>query len=210
MSALALAAFAAPVAAENLASRPAQAWEIGPNIRGRDYSVGMPNTPQPTRSGWSFDFPYPDDAAGHVHYVTTPVGSMAGAHNLTVRYRIEGERGASFVSRETPTTPATVSLYFQRRGDPWRGKRFEMFRWYAPEQTLREIAPGTYEMRASFNDDGWISVWGKSSGDYREAFEAALADADRIGLTFGAPGARGHGVFATAPARFTLLSYDIN
>ena len=38
---------------------------------------------------------------------------------------------------------------------------------------------------------------------------AAPADPDRLGLVFGSSEGRGHGVFATRPARFTLLSFRI-
>ena len=62
LTALTLLAGAGPAAAQNAAS-----WEIGPIIRGKNYSQGMPLRPQPTRSGWSFNFPVGSREAGHVH-----------------------------------------------------------------------------------------------------------------------------------------------
>jgi hypothetical protein len=53
---------------------------------------------------------------------------------------------------------------------------------------------------------GWTSVNGRPN---RTAFEDALVATDRVGLVFGSSSARGHGVFATAPARFTLISFRI-
>jgi hypothetical protein len=73
----------------------ASAWEIGPITPTRNYSVNMPLTPSPHPDGWSFDFPQPDSAAGHVHYLTLKHGSLSGKSRIVLRYRIEGgARGA--------------------------------------------------------------------------------------------------------------------
>jgi len=185
-------------------------WRIGPIIRGRNYSVGMPLAPTPSRGGWQFDFPYPDVRAGHVHYVTFNPGPLLGRSRIVVRYRIDAARGVRFVPQESPEMPGIVSLFFQRRGDNWSGRRhYEYYRWYAPDPTVREVAPGVHEMTASLNDSNWISVNGRLGGTNPEAFEDALAETDSIGLVFGSTAARGHGVYATGPARFTLVSFQI-
>jgi len=207
LTALTLLAGAAPAAAQRGTD-----WEIGPIIRGKNYSQGMPLRPQPTRTGWTFDFPAPDAARGHVHYVTFRPGSLAGKSRIRVRYRIDAPRGTRFVPQENPDLPAALSLYLQRRGDTWSAKgRYEHYRWFSPATTVRALAPGEYEMSVRLDDPDWISVMGRTSGSNPDAMRAALVDADRLGLTFGALGGpRGHGVFATAPARFTLLAFDIH
>lgn len=185
-------------------------WQIGPWIRAKNYSQGMPLTPEPTDSGWSFNFPYPDARAGHVHYVTFDHGSLAGKSKIVVRYRVEGARGVRFFPQEHPQLPATFSAYFQRRGDNWSAKRgYEFYRWYAPVQSMREIKPGEYEYSVSLNDPNWMSVLGKMAEVNPAEFRYAKADAGRVGLVFGSTYARGHGVFATAPAKFTLLKFEI-
>jgi hypothetical protein len=191
-------------------AQSADKWEIGPVIRGRNYSVGMPASPSPAGRGWSFDFPYSTRDAGHVHYVTFNPGSLRGKSAIVVRYRVEAKRDVKFVPQETPDAPATVSLYFQRRGDDWSAKRhFEFFRWFSPPNTVQQIAPGEHQMTIRIDDPNWVSVRGRSASTNPVAFEQALAEADRIGLLFGTSGARGHGVFSTGPARFTLLSFQI-
>ena len=205
------------VAAATAAVMPAQpaagtgaAWEIGPVIRGRNFSVGMPPHPTPVGRGWYFDFPYPDVEAGHVHYVTFDHGPMAGKSKIVVRYRIDAARGAQFKPRETPASPATVSLFLQRRADNWKAKgQFEYYRWYAPPKTVRELAPGVGEIIVSLDDPEWISVLGKPAASNPAAFRDALAQAERVGLVFGSSTARGHGVYSTGPARFTLVSFQI-
>ncbi|ALJ11249.1 hypothetical protein [Sphingopyxis macrogoltabida] len=192
------------------ASPPARHWEIGPVIRGKNYSQGMPRNPEPAHNGWSFDFPAPDAAAGHVHYVTFRPGPIAGKSRIVVRYRVDAAPDTRFVPQETPDVPATVSVYFQRRGDNWNGQgSFQYYRWYAPSATVRRIAPGEQEVSIRFDDPNWTSVNGRKPASAPGAIDDALADIDRIGLVFGSSGRRGHGVFATAPARFTLLSFQI-
>lgn len=189
----------------------AEEWEIGPVIRGRNYSVGMPPTPAPVRGGlWAFDFPVGSEAAGHVHYVTFRPASLAGARSVVMRYRIDAPRGTRFIPRQNPDLPGTVSLYLQRRGDDWRARRGTQWsRWYAPDASVMPLSPGVHEVRVALNDPAWISVLGKRADSNPAALAQAIADIDRIGLVFGSTRARGHGVYATESARFTLLSFRI-
>jgi len=206
---LGLLASATAAWAQDLATAPAEAWVIGPIIRGKNYSVGMPLRPDRARRGWSFEFPYPDVQAGHVHYVTLDAGSLAGKSRIVMRYRIDASRGTRFVARENPELPATVSLFFQRQGDSWSGRRHPYHRWWSPTATMDQLAPGEHHMTVSLNDPSWTSVNGPLASSSPRAFRDALVEADRIGLVFGSAAGRGHGVYATRPARFTLLSYRV-
>ena len=190
-------------------AQPAHAWEIGPVIRGKNYSWGMPLTLQAGRAGDWFEFPAPHAGVGHVHYVTTPTAPLVGASRIVLRYRIEAVRGTRFVPQEHPDLHAMVSIFFQRRGDSWSAKRHEHHRWYAPQHTMRKLAPGEYQISVSLGDPGWISVRGRPASENPEMFAQALADTRRIGFVFGSTQARGHGVFATAPARFTVLDFRV-
>lgn len=208
---LLLLAPAAPVVAQDRAVRPppADAWEIGPVIRGRNYSVGMPPSPSPVRGGeWAFDFPVGSEAAGHVHYVTAPAPDLSRFSRISYTYRVEAAPGTRFIPRETPDVPATVSLYIQRRGDDWSGRRSRAhFRWFAPTAHVTPLAPGTFRVTISLSDPAWTQVWGQPAASHPREFAAALADADRIGLLFGSSSARGHGVFASRRARFVLVDF---
>lgn len=189
---------------------PAGAWEIGPIINGGNRSVGMPLNPTPARGGWSFDFPNPDAEGGHVHYLTFRHGSLAGKSRITMRYRIEAARGTRFIPVQDPLQPATVSLFFQRGGDRWSGKgRYAFYRWWGPHASLKPVAPGTYDISVSLDDPDWISVWGGKAGENSRAFDDAVDNADRVGFVLGSASLRGHGVFATGRARFTLLDYRV-
>ncbi|MBB3763490.1 hypothetical protein [Sphingomicrobium lutaoense] len=187
-------------------------WQIGPIARGRNYSLGMPLYARDFgHGGFTFDFPYASARAGHVHYVTRPVRTLAGASIIRVRYQVEASPGTRFIPQEDSHRPATVSLYFQRAGDNWSGRgRFAAYRWYAPPAEVRQIKPGQFEMRVRLDDPAWVGVTGGiTAGNNPTAYRAALRHAGRIGLVFGSAGLRGHGVFATAPARFTVTDFSI-
>lgn len=204
--ALAIAGGAA-VTSATATAQPAELWEIGPILRSRNYSVGMPPSPFPAGRGWYFNFP--GAGAGHVSHVTFKPGPLLGRSRIVVRYRIDAGRGVRFASAE-PSTPATLSLILQRRGDNWSGRRqYEYFRWYAPRHSVRALARGEHEISVRLDDPSWTSVLGVPAAATPAAFRDALADPARVGLVFGTANARGHGVHATGPARFTLLSFRV-
>ena len=205
-SALALAGTGiaiAPLAAQGPA---ASQWSIGPWVKGRNHSVGMPSTMSDGREGAFLEFP--TEGQGSVHYVTVPVRSLQGARSITLRYRVDAARGVRFVPTEFSSQPATVSLYFQRAGDGWTG-RTPMHRWYAPSSHVMTLKPGTYSVTVPLSAD-WIAMNGSNARAQPGAFAAAVDQAANVGFVFGSSERRGHGVFATGPARFTVLDYSID
>jgi len=200
-------AIATPVAAQ---LPPAAAWEIGPWVRGRNYSVGMPASPSPAPGGGlAFDFPVA--GRGQIDALTTAVGPLAGARQITVRYRVDAARGTRFVADETPGEAATVSLYFQRAGDNWSGRgRYQSYRWYTPARFVVPLTPGEHTITVGF-DEVWTNVNSQpnSNAEQREPYAAALQDTARVGIAFGSLSRRSHGVYTTGPARFTLLGLDV-
>lgn len=206
LSAIATLSYASSLAVEDAAN-----WEIGPDVRGINYSVGMPLKPSPAGArGWSFAFPYPSREAGHVHAITYNSGPLINASKIVMRYRISAARSVRFEPQESPGQPGTVSLYFQRRGDNWSAKRkYEFYRWYIPAQAMRELSPGENEIVVSLSDPNWISVMGNNAANSPTFFREALAQTERIGIAFGGPSGRAHGVYSSGPARFTLKEFQI-
>lgn len=204
----ALALCSAAVPTTLAAMPPAEAWEIGPVVRGRNYSVGMPISPSPGQRG-SLIMDFPTAGAGQVDAITTAIGPLASARQITLRYRIDAARGTRFVADETPNEPATVSLYFQQAGDNWSGRgRYATYRWYAPVRAVLPLTPGTHSVTVRL-DEAWSSVRGPTNRELPEGYAAALHNTARIGIAFGSLGRRSHGVYATGPAKFTLLNLDI-
>lgn len=209
LAAAALAATAAALLATTAfaAGPPAGQWEIGPIIRGKNYSQRMPLRPSESRAGPSFEIPGPSAADGHVHYVTIPTRPLEGARRIVLRYRIDAAPGTRFVPQESPQLPATLSLYFQRAGDGWTIRQQD-WRWYAPTNRTMPLRPGTHTVSIGLDED-WIAMTGPGAHANRRGFASALADTQRVGFTFGSEGGRGHGVYATAPARFTILDFRV-
>jgi hypothetical protein len=191
-------------------AQPTEQWQIGPVIRGKNYSRGMPLQPTGDEKHWHFDFPHSTAERGSVHYVTIRHGPLTGKSELIVRYKVEARPGARFVSSEFADLPGVVSLYFQRSNDNWTAKgRYQFYRWYAPAPSVQDLSSGVHEIRVSLRDPAWISVMGKQSGMHPSEFGQALKNIERVGLVFGSQKGRGHGVFATGWARFTFLSFEI-
>lgn len=166
------------------------------------YSPGMPKAPIVQGSGWHFDFP--TTPSSHVHYVQDfrPPAMLVG-QTMTVRFRIEG--AARFIPQESPAQKATVSLLIQRKGDDWSAKgKYQSYRWYSGEQVT--LAQGEYALSVPLTAESWGDVYG---GHDARAFADAIADCENVGLVFGSAGGRGHGVYATSAARFTLIEMRI-
>lgn len=191
------------------AGTAAQEWSVGPVIRGRNYSVGMAPYLTPGRDGPSFQFPNPSRAAGQVHAVTMPVGSLAGAKRITLTYRIDAAPGVKFYGQENGG-PGWLSLFIQQRGDNWSAKgRYETYRWYSPNERIETLRPGLHTVSIGLDED-WNAMvaWKRSANP--AAFEAALANAGTVGLVFGSTSGLGHGVYATGPAKFTIVDFRID
>lgn len=195
------------VASTSLAAQPpAEAWQIGPIIKGRNYSVGMPATLQAGPQGPWFTFPRPGE--GHVHYITLGTGSLQNARTITVRYRIDAKPRTRFIAQERQSE-GKFGLVFQRARDNWSAKgRYEAYRWYSP--TAVAITPGDHTLVVRLDDPRWGAVMTSTAASNPQGFANALADAESISLTFGGDGGRGHGVYATGAARFTLLTFGLD
>lgn len=164
-----------------------------------EHSPGMQARPVPDGDGWGFTFP--TNPASHVHYVQNfNPPNLAG--QLRVRFRVTG---SGFVAQEHPSEPATVSMLIQRKGDDWTARgEMAAYRWYSKEQVT--LAEGEHTMTVPLFPEQWGGVYG---GQPASLFYEALRKADNVGLVFGSPSGRGHGVYATSPATFTLLSYEV-
>jgi hypothetical protein len=185
----------------------AGAWEIGPIIRGRNYSQGAPLHPTQRRDGgWHIDLPRPP---GSVHYVTTPYGSLAGKSRIVLRYRVVADPGVRISPPSAPTGPSIITLYFQRSGDNWTGRgRYETYRWYATFASHSPIRPGVHEIVAPL-DGRWTAVETSTARNNPAAFRAAAESADRVGFVLGGGDGYGHGVFATGRARLIVTDFRV-
>jgi hypothetical protein len=163
----------------------------------------MPLHPIQTPDGWAFDFPL---QTGTVNYVTYRFGSLAGKTHIVMRYRIETDTGVEI----RPTSdPAFLSIgptvYFERANDDWVT---DNYRWWDTLDRTVPIVAGEFQLDVPL-DGRWTDVMGGTPAPDAAGFQAAIRKADRVGFTFGGGTGYGHGVFATGPARFTLLSFKV-
>jgi hypothetical protein len=202
-----LAASATVAAAAATTHLDPGAWTIGPIIKGRNYSPGMPLRPSsgPGRV-WHINIP---PAPGSVHYVTFRHGSLAGKSRIRMRYRVMVEPGARIVPTTDPNSESIITLYFQRRGDSWSGRgRFETYRWYATFASHSPIVAGEHEIVAPL-DANWTAVQNSSVQSSPAEFRAAIAQADQVGFVLGGGDGYGHGVHATGRARLIVTDFRV-
>jgi len=188
------------------ASSPA-AWTIGPIVRGRNYSKGVPLQPSPRRGGgWQIDLPR---APGSVHAATFRHGPLTGKRRIVMRYRIEADPGVRLLAASDGRSPAMITLYFQRAGDNWSGRgRFETYRWYATFATRSPLTPGDHLMIAPL-DARWTAVETSNAHGNPGAFRQAVAAADQVGFVLGGGDGYGHGIFATGRARLVVTDFRV-
>jgi hypothetical protein len=208
VSLAATACTASPTDAQTRAdARDPAAWVIGPIIRGRNSSSGMPLHPSARRGGgWQIDLP---QAPGSVHYVTFGHGPLAGKRRIVLRYRIEAAPGVRIVPPSAPQGAGMITLYFQRAGDSWSGRgRFETYRWYGTFAT-RTLEPGTFEIVAPLNGR-WTAIQTSNAHEAPGAFREALAGADQVGFVLGGGDGYGHGVHVSrGRARLVVTEFRV-
>ncbi len=176
------------------------------------YSPNMPSHPTANPSGgWYFDFPATDG----VHYLIVPVSGYANS-SMSVGIEVTTTGDPLFDWRTNPnntcgnppSTPATVKLFLQRRGDDMAGTpgTTEFYRWWSVPSF--SLAAGSATLAASIGDPSqWSSVLGKNGADAPSQFQQAMNDLAAAGITFGGGCFAGHGVFVTGgTARFGLSS----
>jgi hypothetical protein len=193
--------------AAQAAPAPAAAWQVGPIIRGRNYSQGVAPHPAPRRGGgWYIDLPR---SPGSLHYVTFGHGSLAGKRRIVMRYRLEASPGVRLLAASDRRSPSMITLYFQRLGDNWSGRgRFEGYRWYATFATQSPVTPGDHLMVAPL-DGAWTAVETSSARTNPGAFRDAIAATDQVGFVLGGGDGFGHGVFATGRARLLVTEFRV-
>jgi len=182
-------------------------WTIGPIIRGRNYSRGMPLRPTPRPGGgWQVELP---QAPRSIHYVTFRHGPLVGKRRIVMRYRVEADPGVRIVPRTAPASPSMITLYVQRRGDDWSGRgAYEAYRWFANFATQSPVTTGDHVLIAPLTGN-WSAVQSSTMRTNPAAFRAALADADEVGFVLGGGDGLGHGVSATGRARLIVTSFRI-
>lgn len=167
---------------------------LGPIVKGRSRTKGT------KLEGDGFAYPL---KGGHVNALVEPCGPLTGEKRIVFRWENTGP-GATFHAQEAPTERGEISLMLQHRDCDYMGTREQlMLRLYAPGQQFMELGEG--RMMVNLTPAGWIGVAGDEEPTQAQ-FDEMLANVAAIQVCFGGGGSRAHGVFASGPARFALLS----
>lgn len=184
----------------------ANQWVIGPIIKGRNYSLGMPLHPAAGPNG-TLQINLPRHP-GSVHYVTFPHGSLQGKSRIVMRYRIEAAPGTRIEASTAPGSPGIITPFFQRAGDNWTARgRFETYRWYGTFAT-QPLRRGEYQIIAPLSAR-WTAVQTSSATSDPVAFRDAIANAGQVGFVLGGGDGYGHGIYATGPARLIITEFSV-
>lgn len=177
------------------------------------YSPNMPAHPTGTAGGWRFAFP----ERNGVQYLTTSQRPASASESITATIAVETTGDPFFEYRTEPSNtcdaPATVRLFFQRRGDDMSGEgALEFYRWWSNPVAYR-LGSGSVALVGDLADPSqWTSVMGRRGTENEAAFRAALADLGSVGFTFGGGCFFGHGVYVapgTGQAVFTATEFTV-
>jgi hypothetical protein len=173
----------------------------------------MPAHPRAAGGGWQFDFPITNG----IKYLTTSQRPTSASQSIAASIAVDTVGNPFFEYRTEPSNtceaPATVRLFFQRRGDTMTGSGdYEFYRWWSNPVAYR-LGSGSVTLVGDLTDPSqWTSVFGKSGAANEGAFRAALADLDALGFTFGGGCFFGHGVYVapgSGQAVFTATEFVV-
>src|SRR5271166_628529 len=153
-----------------------------------------------------------------VHYLVNKSGAINSSQSFAMTVTVAGNAPQwNYANIEndgnTCTSPATVRFYFQETGDNWSGiGGYAYYRWWSTQAIV--LQPGISSLTVPLAPANWSSVEGENganSATATAAFNAAMANARTIGMTFGGGCFYGHGVDLTGgSATFTLNSYTVH
>jgi hypothetical protein len=155
-----------------------------------------------------FEFP----TAGSMHYLFTrsPQPSVHGT--MVISFTISGNVPVTFNSLDPQSS--TCSIASSVRPFLWANDNGNgpYDRWWSNPRSF-PLAPGSGSLSVPLRPENWSSVngrFGNADSDTRVAFERALLNVTRLGMTFGGGCSFGHGVNITGgPASFTLTELAI-
>lgn len=179
-------------------------WIIGPMVKGKNYSQGLPLRPERVGSGWRFTLEPGDQVDG----VTRNCWGLPPSA-IRLRFRVSGDPATRLQAYEFPDRPASLTVFFQRRFDNWSGRGdYETYRWYT-----RKLYPLVLEedliVEVPLTPEHWKAVQSTRGDQAPDKFNEAREKAWRVGVVFGTAGGRSHGVITDKPVRFELLEWEV-
>jgi hypothetical protein len=159
-------------------------------------------------AGLTFQFP----ASGSINYLYTasPRAAVNGTLSTTVRIDTLGAAVFNSIDPQSPTCtiPSSVRPFIWANNNG----NGEFDRWWSNPRAIT-LAPGTHTISVPLSAEAWSSVNGKfgnADAPTRFAFDRALLNVSRFGMTFGGGCSFGHGInVPNGSATFTLTEYVV-
>lgn len=182
----------------------AHGWIIGPIVHGTNYSKGLPLRPHETDDGWEFELDVGQEADG----VTRDCNGLAGVKAIRFGLTVSDNPNAKLYPSEFPDRQAGITVFFQRRGDNFSGRgKYETYRWYSKSFPIK---PGGFvDVDVPLEPAAWKAVGSTHGTDAPDLFKLAVENAGRIGIGFGSPGGRMHGICTTAPVEIEMFAWEL-
>ena len=169
--------------------------------------------PQPyplTNDGAALTFAFPSSGSMNYLFTASPLKIVRGTLSVTVRVTTSGP--VVFNSLDPQTASCTIpssARPFIWANDNGNG---DYDRWWS-NRIAFTLAAGTSTITVPLTADAWSSVNGKVGnldGPTRFAFDTALLNVSRFGLTFGGGCSFGHGINVSGgTASFAVTEYRI-
>lgn len=171
-------------------------FSLGPVINFKNYSKGTVHWDEQTGNSY-FDIEEP-------HYFTEKAPKVfKQATRLEIDYKFKGHA----VPVETPLLKATISPYFQRNGDTYsKDPKYRTYRWFMANPPELESSDEIKTISVPLERMFWTPVTRNDLATTKD-FLDAKNDARRVGMVFGGPGGRGHGIIGKG--RFELIDVRI-
>ena len=166
------------------------------------YTQYSSNTNLKSTTGSVFLFKFPSQDG--IHYIVKDIDGLK-AIKLSMDFLIKGDNPEFYAPGEPPPK---VRLYFQRKGDNMSGEgSMQFYRWWS-NPISADLVIGRQGITVPLRPLYWSSVYGKLGIVNKQAFNDAVKNACRVGITFGSASQFGHGAWLkSGTAKFKLLQF---
>ena len=173
-------------------------------------TIGDPQPFPLANDGAALTFEFPTTGSINYLFTASPLTIVRGTLSVTVRVTTTGPVVFKSLDPQTSTCPIPSSVRpFLWANDNGNG---DYDRWWSNTRSFT-LAAGTGTITVPLTADAWSSVNGKvgnADGPTTFAFDKALLNVSRLGLTFGGGCSFGHGINVSGgAATFGVTEYAI-
>lgn len=173
-------------------------------------TIGDPQPFPLANDGAALTFEFPTTGSINYLFIASPLTIVRGTLSVTVRVTTTGPAAFNSLDPQTSTCTIPSSVRpFLWANDNGNG---DYDRWWSNTRAFT-LAAGTGTITVPLTADAWSSVNGKvgnADGPTKFAFDKALLNVSRLGLTFGGGCSFGHGINVSGgAATFGVTEYAI-